>query len=75
MALSVKGAIQHLIPHWPLSRHGRQKETIGELLALVAAEKLPQRPGRMEPRVKKRRPKNYRLMTQPRDVLKNRMTA
>jgi hypothetical protein len=30
---------------------------------------LPERPGRCEPRVRKRRPKNYPLMTRPRDAL------
>jgi hypothetical protein len=30
----------------------------------------PERPGRFEPRVRKRRPKNYPLMTKPRSVLK-----
>jgi hypothetical protein len=30
----------------------------------------PERPGRVEPRVKKRRPKSFKLMTQPRDVLR-----
>ena len=29
----------------------------------------PRRPGRFEPRVVKRRPKQYRLMTRPRAVL------
>jgi hypothetical protein len=31
----------------------------------------PERPGRAEPRVRKRRPKQYRLMTKPRAVLRN----
>ena len=31
----------------------------------------PLRPGRSEPRVKKRRPKNYRLMTKPRKEMGN----
>jgi hypothetical protein len=31
---------------------------------------VPRRPGRVEPRVRKRRPKNYRLMTKPRAQLK-----
>ena len=30
----------------------------------------PERPGRYEPRVRKRRPKPYPLMTQPRSVLR-----
>ena len=31
---------------------------------------LPRRPGRFEPRVRKRRPKQYPLMKQPRDALR-----
>ena len=34
---------------------------------------LPDRPGRHEPRVKKRRPKSYPLMTAPRHVLRKRL--
>jgi hypothetical protein len=33
----------------------------------------PHRPGRAEPRVKKRRPKQFDLMNQPRDVLRKRL--
>jgi hypothetical protein len=33
----------------------------------------PHRPGRLEPRVKKRRPKPYDLMNQPRHVLRKRL--
>jgi hypothetical protein len=31
----------------------------------------PERPGRVEPRVRKRRPKQYRLMNKPRAVLRD----
>ena len=37
-----------------------------EMLLAIAKDLNPRRPGRSEPRVKKRRPKNYRLMTKPR---------
>jgi len=39
---------------------------IDEMLVAIAWDLNPLRPGRTEPRVKKRRPKNYRLMTKPR---------
>ena len=39
---------------------------IEEMLRAIAQDPNPHRPGRSEPRVKKRRPKNYRLMTKPR---------
>jgi hypothetical protein len=35
----------------------------------------PWRPGRFEPRVVKRRPKQYRLMTRPRAVLRKELLA
>ncbi|MFV0337977.1 MAG: hypothetical protein ACK5LK_07020, partial [Chthoniobacterales bacterium] len=37
-----------------------------EMLRVIAADLLPLRPLRTEPRVRKRRPKNYRLFTKPR---------
>ena len=37
-----------------------------QLLALLAEDLVPFRPERDEPRVKKRRPKNYQLLTKPR---------
>jgi len=35
----------------------------------------PERPDRVEPRVKKRRPKPYKLMTQPRQKLRKQLLA
>jgi hypothetical protein len=37
-----------------------------ELLRLIAADPVRPRPGRVEPRARKRRPKNYQLLTKPR---------
>jgi len=39
---------------------------IEEMLRAIAQDPNPHRPGRSEPRVRKRRPKNYRLLTKPR---------
>jgi hypothetical protein len=39
---------------------------IDEMLLAIARDLLPLRPGRSEPRAKKRRPKNYRLLTKNR---------
>ncbi|MEI6377515.1 MAG: hypothetical protein WCO97_10015, partial [bacterium] len=39
---------------------------VDEMLLAIARDPNPHRPGRSEPRVKKRRSKNYRLMTKPR---------
>ena len=40
-----------------------------ELLRLIASDLVPWRPGRAEPRAKKRRPKNYQLLTRPRHAM------
>ena len=73
LALSVKGAIQHLLARWALFWHKRLLENLGQTLMVIALEIVPQRPGRVEPRVRKRRPKNYTLMTMPRHKLKQRL--
>jgi len=39
---------------------------VDEMLLAIARDPNPHRPGRSEPRVRKRRPKNYRLLTKPR---------
>ncbi len=44
----------------------RQQELIAQLLAIIAGDPLPERPGRSEPRAVKRRRKNYQLLTKPR---------
>ena len=49
----------------------KQDRLIDEMLTLIAADLLPQRPGRSEPRAKKRRPKNYQLLTRPRAKMGN----
>jgi len=44
----------------------RQDALIEQMLATIASDPVPERPGRSEPRAKKRRPKNYHLLTKPR---------
>ena len=44
----------------------KQKEMIRILFGILAEDLVPIRPERSEPRAKKRRPKGYQLMTQPR---------
>ena len=41
-----------------------------ELLEAIASVQNPLRPGRREPRTKKRRPKSYQLLTKPRHQFK-----
>ncbi len=70
LGLSLKGTIQHLLARWILFWAERESDDYELLLALINMETLPYRPGRVEPRVRKRRPKNYSLMTMPRHELK-----
>jgi hypothetical protein len=47
-------------------RPRRQAALLDQLLLTIARDLLPIRPNRSEPRAKKRRPKNYHLLTSPR---------
>lgn len=44
----------------------KQKQLIARLLQIIARDRLPDRPGRREPRAIKRRPKPYPLLNRPR---------
>ena len=49
----------------------KQNDLIAQMLAAIARDLVPERPGRSEPRAKKRRAKNYQLLTQPRHKIGN----
>jgi hypothetical protein len=49
----------------------KQRELIGKLLQSIAADLVPERPGRREPRAVKRRPKPGAWLTQPRHKFKD----
>jgi len=74
LRLSFKGAMQETMALWPFSASAaRQRDLTAyydALLRAIRTHKLPFRPNRYEPRVRKRRPKSYPLMTKPRDQLK-----
>jgi hypothetical protein len=54
------------------ARSGRkQRELVGKLLQSIAADRVPERPGRREPRAVKRRPKPCSWLTQPRQKFKD----
>jgi len=57
--------------HAASSSPRKQQRLIDDMLSLIASDLLPERPGRSEPRVKKRRPKNYQLLTKPRSLMGN----
>lgn len=74
--LSFKGTIQQVLSLRDLLPRGQCRAPVGEVfLCLIAQQVVPYRPGRIEPRVRKRRPKNYRLMTRPREELKALLTG
>ena len=55
---------------------GEQVRTmIATVTACIATQRLPQRPDRIEPRAKKRRPKNLPLLTVPRQVARDLIYA
>ena len=55
--------------HAASSTPRKQDALIAEMLAAIASGPVPLRPHRSEPRAKKRRPKNYRLLTQSRHTM------
>ncbi len=49
----------------------QQARLIDQMLEFIAKDEVPERPGRSEPRAKKRRQKNYQLLTKPRAKMGN----
>jgi len=71
--LSFKGTLD-IIEHWKCGIHIREKPAERRahwfrMLELIAEDQNPHRPGRSQPQAKKRRPKKYQLMTQPRHLM------
>jgi len=69
--LSFKGSVDALrqwtdVFNAAHSKPNEQRRLFDHLLQIIADDTVPYRPERAEPRVRKRRPKNYRLMTRPR---------
>jgi hypothetical protein len=69
-SLQVLNAFEENLRHAPRARlHTRQAIALGAL----AGRLLPVRPGRVDPRAVKRRPKPCPLLTQPRSLCPNRL--
>jgi hypothetical protein len=68
--LHILNAFAENLRHCPRGRLGLRH---AHVLAGIAQLKLPYRPGRVEPRAVKRRPKNHRLLTQPRHILREQL--
>jgi len=66
--LSFKGALDALQAWAERALCSRRHRGLARrtLLARIASDKVPLRPGRAEPRARKRRPKNYQFLTRPR---------
>lgn len=72
--VSFKGSVQAIRqwePHLNQSQSGRveRQRLLNQLYQLIAGLIVLERPNRREPRVIKRRPKNYQLMTAPRHLM------
>jgi hypothetical protein len=79
-ALSFKGSLD-AIRRWSgvidaRRRQPRRKQAaLEEMLRAIAADRLPRRPHRCEPRVRKRRMKKYKLMVRPRAQMRRETTS
>ena len=73
LQLSLQGTRHHwnnFIPQLLAASHKSRYKIYRCLLAMIVHKSVPERPGRSEPRVRKRRPKAYPLMQEPRAVLR-----
>jgi hypothetical protein len=74
--ISFKGTVDTL-RHWSASLEAmrgmprKQQSLLASMFELIANDIVPHRPEREEPRAKKRRPKNYHLLTKPRHKMRN----
>lgn len=72
--ISFKGTVDTLRQYSPVIAQARsrkqERQLINELLTVLAKDQVPERPNRVEPRVKKRRSKPFPWMHKPRAVLR-----
>lgn len=76
--LSFKGALQTLNAFggfWPSGQPVDAEAYYAAFLQAIAEHPVGHRPDRWEPRAKKRRPKNYRLLNEPRAQAKARLAS
>ena len=78
-SISFKATIQILAAFQPVIAHQadhgvqRRQELYQQLLDAIAKQRVADRPDRFEPRMTKRRPKNYNRLTKPREEIKRDM--
>jgi hypothetical protein len=68
--LDTVGEYARTLAQIPASYRQRRKNLYAAMLAAIAADPVPLRLGRFEPRCQKRRPKRYPFMTRPRRELR-----
>ena len=76
LRLSLQGTRHHLnnfIPELLAATSTKRLQIYRTLLKVIAHKAVSARPGRSEPRVRKRRPKAYPLMTKPRHELRKQL--
>lgn len=73
LTISIKGAVNHLLGRWCFFGLGEMDKGFADLLEVIGREIIVDRPGRLEPRVKKRRDKSYSNLTEPRSELKKKL--
>jgi hypothetical protein len=76
LRLSLQGTRHHLnnfIPELLAATSTKRLQIYRTLLKVIAHKAVSDRPGRSEPRVRKRRPKIYPLMTKPRHELRKQL--
>lgn len=66
--LSFKHALQLWLAWLPAAREGYDDNQLAEVFLLMAQQKVGKRPGRIEPRAVKRRPKPFPLLTKTREA-------
>lgn len=72
--VSFKGALQTMNNMLPtLSTSIKTEDWCTTLLNAITTHRVGDRPDRIEPRERKRRPKNYKLMVEPRQTFKTRV--
>lgn len=77
--LSFAGAVQHveaMLPYLELYIDSpRRRRLVELLLGWIAHDAVPDRPGRVEPRAVKRRPKQYDLLNKPRPQMRKELVS
>jgi hypothetical protein len=78
LRLSLQDSLRHLrhfLPELAHASRSKRQRLYHLLLFTIAREVIPKRTNRIEPRVRKRRPKPFPLMKKPRHILRRKLAA